>query len=72
MNRTAASYKLKHGISVYVHKKVVECMKKYTFSINIDEYTYNTRQKVFNILISYYDVDIGESVLHHYESVSLI
>ena len=47
-------------------------MKKYTFSINIDEYTYNTRQKVFNILISYFDVDIGESVLHHYESVSLI
>ena len=31
MNWTAASYKLKHGLSVYVPKKVVECMKKVLF-----------------------------------------
>ena len=28
MSRTAASYKLKHGLSVYVRKKLVDCMKK--------------------------------------------
>ena len=27
MNRTAASYKLKHGFSVYIRKKVVDCIK---------------------------------------------
>ena len=27
MNRTAASYKLKHGLSVHIRKKVVDCMK---------------------------------------------
>ena len=72
MNRTAASYKLKHGLSVHIRKKVVDCMKKYPFSINIDECTSNISQKVFSILVSYFDIEIGESVVQHYESISLI
>ena len=72
MNRTAASYKLKHGLSVHIRKKVVDCMKKYPFSINIDECTSNNSQKVFSILVSYFDIEIGESVVQHYESISLI
>ena len=47
MNRTAATYKLKHGLSVYVRKNVVDCMKKYPFSIDIDECTSNNSHKVF-------------------------
>ena len=47
MNRTAATYKLKHGLLVYVRKNVVECMKKYPFSIDIDECTSNNSHKVF-------------------------
>ena len=69
---TAASYKLKHGFSVHIRKKVVDCMKKYPFSINIDECTSNNSQKVFSILVSYFDIEIGESVVQHYESISLI
>ena len=72
MNRTAASYKLKHGLSVHIRKKVVDCMKKYPFSINIDECTSNNSQKVLSILVSYFDIEIGESVAQHYESISLI
>ena len=72
MNRTAASYKLKHGLSVYVCKIVVDCRKKYPFSISIDEYTSNVSQKLFSILVSYFDIEIGESVGQHYESVSLM
>ena len=66
VNRTAASYKLKHGLSVHIRKKVVDCMKKYPFSINIDECTSNNSQKVFSILVSYFDIEIGESVVQHY------
>ena len=44
MNRTAVSEKLKHGLSVYICKKVVDCMKKYSFSININECTSNNSQ----------------------------
>ena len=72
MNRTAASYKLKHGLSVHIRKKVVDCMKKYSFSVNIDECTSNSSQKVFSILVSDFDIEIGESVVQHYESISLI
>ena len=72
MNWTAASKKLKHGLSVYLCKKVVDCMKKYPFSIDIDECTSNNSQQVFSILVSYFDIEIGESVVQHYESISLI
>ena len=47
-------------------------MKKYPFSINIDECTSNNSQKILYILVSYLDIEIGESVVQHYESVSLI
>ena len=72
MNRTAVSYKLKHGISVHISKKVVDCIKKYPFSVNIDECTSNSSHKVFTILVSYFYIEIGESVVQHYESISLI
>ena len=49
MNWTAASYKLKQGLSVCIRKKVFECMKKYPYSINIEECTSNNSQKVFSI-----------------------
>ena len=60
VNRTAASYKLKHGLSVHIRKKVVDCIKKYPFSQNIDECTSNISQKVFSIIVSYFDREIGE------------
>ena len=47
-------------------------MKKYPFSINIDECTFSNSQKVFSILVSYFDIEIGESVVQHYESINLI
>ena len=71
-NRTAVSYKLKHGLSVYIRKKIVGCMKKYHFSINIDECTSSNSQQVFSILVSYFDIKIGESVAQRYKSISLI
>ena len=72
MKSTELSHELKHELSVYVCKKVVHCMKKYPFSINIDECTSNNSQKVFSIPVSYFDIEIGESVVKHYEPVSLI
>ena len=34
--------------------------------------TSDNSEKVFSILVSYFDIDIGESVVQHYESGSLI
>ena len=72
VNLAAASYKLKHGLSVYIRKKVFDCMKRCPFGINVDECTSNNSQKVLSILVSYFDIEIGESVGQHYESISLI
>ena len=66
MNWTASSYKLKHRLLVPVCKKVVDCMKKYPFSINIDKCTSINSQKVFSILVSYFDIEIGELVVQHF------
>ena len=51
-------------------KEVVDCMKRYHFFINIDECTFNNSQKIFSIHVSYFDIEIGESVVQHYKSVS--
>ena len=72
MNRTAASYKLVDGLNVYERKKIVDAMKSYPFSINIDECTSNNHHKVFSILVSYFDEVLGLSVVQHYKSVSMI
>ena len=66
MNWTAASYKLKHRLLVPVCKKVVDCMKKYPFSINMDKCISINSQKVFSILVSYFDIEIGELVVQHF------
>ena len=72
MNRTATSSKLVDGVNVYEHKKIVDAMKSYPFSINIDEYISNNHHKVFSILVSYFDEILGLSVIQHYKSVSMI
>ena len=72
MNRTAASYKLVDELNVYERKKIVDAMKSYPFSINIDECTSNNHHKVFSILVSYFDEVLGLSVVQHYKSVSMI
>ena len=65
MNRTAATYKLKDGLAVHVKKSIVAAMKKYPFSINIDECTSNNNHKVFSLLVSYFDAVVGKCVVQH-------
>ena len=51
-------------------KEVVDCMKRYHFCINKDECTFNNSQKILSIHMSYFDIEIGKSVVQHYKSVS--
>ena len=69
MDRTAATYKLREGLSYYNHKEIVNKMIKYPFSINMDECTSDSNKRVFSILVSYYDELKGESVVEHYELI---
>ena len=54
MNRTATSYKLVDGVNVYERKKIVDAMKSYPFSVNIDDCTSNNHHKVFSITLMKY------------------
>lgn len=47
-------------------------MTKYHFSFNIDKYISNNIEKVFSIIVSYFGPEIGELVVQHYESASMI
>ena len=51
MDSTAATYKLREGLSVYQQRELIGKLKKGNFSINIDECTStNSHNRVFSIL----------------------
>ena len=56
------------GFQFMFIKDVVECMKRYHFCI--DDYAFNNSQKILSIHVSHFDIEIGESVVQHYKSVT--
>ncbi len=71
MERTTASYKLREGMGLAVHDTLVQKMVHSFFSMNCDECTSTANQKVFSVLVCYYDEDKGESVTEIYMSKSM-
>ena len=63
MNRTTATYKIKHGLAENRRRNVVSWMRIMPFSVNIDECTSKTSKKVSTILVMY---------LQHYKSFELL
>ena len=47
MDRTAATYKIKDGLSHHKHNLLIKKMRIVPFSINMDECTSNSNKKVF-------------------------
>ena len=72
MERFSATYKLKHGLHEVTRKRIINKMRTTPFSINLDEATSKSNKKrVLNILVCYFDADIGESVTHLYASLKM-
>ena len=67
MNELMLRIGLNIGFQFMLVKGVVDCMKRYHFCINIDECTFNNSQKIFSIYVSYFDIEIGVSVVQHYK-----
>ena len=61
LSHTSASYKMKEGFGRTVQERVIVNMKRYPYSLNIDEATSNTNKKVLAVLVCYYN-KITESV----------
>ena len=73
MDRTAATYKLGEGLSVFQQRELIEKLKKSNSSINIDECTAtNSHKRIFSILVSFYEEILKKVVIEHYESVECI
>ena len=72
MDRTAATYKLKYGLSHHKHNLLIKKMRTFPFSINMDECTSNSNKNVFSILISFFDEVKGECVVEHYDSIECV
>ena len=73
LSRRSATRKLVHGIHNVERKRLVSAMKTSSFSLNIDESTAKSNKKrVMNVLVSYFDGDLQQSVTKIYASVEMI
>lgn len=72
MCRKTVSYKLRQGLSDVLHKRLVQDMTKHTFSLNLDEATSKgSKERVLNILVSYFSEDSGCCSVYHYASITM-
>ena len=73
MDRTAATCKLREGLSVYQQCELIKKLKKSNFSINIHEFTTTkSHKRVFSILVKFYDEILKKVVIEHYKYVECI
>ena len=68
MDRTTASYKLVHGLSLTIEERTVMTLARSPFSLNIDESTSSSHKHVLAILASYYDESSSRVVITHLNS----
>lgn len=71
LDRTTATYKLKYGLAASFHEKLLDKLRKYPFSLNLDEATSSSNKKVLTVLVSYFDVCDGCVKIEHLKSVEL-
>ena len=71
LDRTSENYKLKEGLAQYNHESLVTKLKRKHFSLNLDECTANAKDKIFSILVTFFEDDRRESIVAHYDSVLL-
>ncbi|GBN03593.1 hypothetical protein AVEN_201853-1 [Araneus ventricosus] len=69
MHHTSASYKLRFGVSKIIKENVVEDFKKGKFSLNIDNSTSNSNEKVVTVLANYLKSE--KIVTEHLQSFSV-
>lgn len=72
MDRTAASYKMTHGLQKTINERTVASIKQCPFSLNIDESTSNNHKRVLAVLVSYFSERETTVVVEHLTSLELI
>lgn len=72
MDRTAASYKLMHGVKKTIQDDMLEEIRKVPFSLNIDETTSKTYKWILGVLVSYWSEKVERMVVQHLAALELI
>lgn len=72
LSRTAAAYKMVHGLGFTFSERIFSNTRKYPFSINLDESTNNGGKKVLSILVSYFNPDRKTVDVEHLGSLEVL
>ncbi|XP_072042205.1 uncharacterized protein, partial [Amphiura filiformis] len=72
IDRTSASYKTKYGLGQSFTEELIDDLKLYPFSLNMDEATSETNHRVVTVLVSYFCPQQEEVVVKHLASFAVI
>ena len=64
LSRTAASYKMVHGLGQTFSERIFSNMRRFPFSLNVDESTSNNNKKVGLISLHYIAIKQSYIILH--------
>ncbi|KAI4810160.1 hypothetical protein KUCAC02_019006 [Chaenocephalus aceratus] len=72
LSRTAASYKMIHGLGRTYSERTFSNMKIFPFSLNLDESTSNNNKKILSMLVFYYHADLWKVIVEHLGSLEIV
>ncbi|XDV26551.1 hypothetical protein PO909_030216 [Leuciscus waleckii] len=65
LSHTAASYKMVDGMGHTFAEKTFSNLRGYPFSLNVDESTSSSNEKVLSMLVSYFSEELNDAVVQH-------
>nr|XP_055069280.1 uncharacterized protein LOC129450264 [Misgurnus anguillicaudatus] len=71
VSRTAASYKIVYGMGRTFAEKTFSNLRRYPFSLNVDESTSSSFKKVLSMLVSYFNEELNDVVVEHLGSLEV-
>ncbi|TNN38083.1 hypothetical protein EYF80_051751 [Liparis tanakae] len=72
LSRTSAAYKMVHGLGFTFSQRIFSNLRKYPFSINLDESTTNGNKKVLSILVSFFNGERETVDVEHLGSLEVM
>ena len=72
MDRTSASYKTTYGLAKTLKGETLSDLRRYPFSLNMDESTSTGNKRVVTVLVSYYNPAVQRVVIEHLESFTVV
>lgn len=67
-SRTSATYTTVYGVAEALKLEQGEKLRQSHFSLNLDEATNNAGDKIFNVIVQYFDTEQGKVVMEHFWS----